>query len=270
MRVFVLRISHEHASRAHLIEPLQFSNRFLTHHLRLGNTHAQLFKPEWVAILIKRYGFNSLDDLYAGVGYGGITATKVVMRLREEWLKEVHEQEKNVDIKSIIDNNIKKEGEHQSKKHQSSNGIIVKGIDNCLVRLAHCCTPVAGDDIIGFITKGRGVSVHRADCTNVKPVNLAPEDRARLIEVEWDNNNAASYDALVKITGHDRDGMMLDVTNILINLKIPFKSVNAYVTKAKEAVIQVGVEIKNTSDLALLTKKFKQLPGVTSVSRTIQ
>lgn len=237
---------------------------------RLGNTHAQLFKPEWVAILIKRYGFNSLEDLYAGVGYGGITATKVVMRLREEWLKEVREQEKNVDLKKIIDNNTKKDGEHQSKKNHSSNGIIVKGIDNCLVRLAHCCTPVAGDDIIGFITKGRGVSVHRADCTNVKPVNLAPEDRARLIEVEWDNSNGASYDALIKITGHDRDGMLLDVTNILINLKIPFKSVNAYVTKAKEAVIQVGVEIKNTSDLALLTKKFKQLPGVTSVSRTIQ
>lgn len=236
---------------------------------RLGNTHAQLFKPEWVSVLIKRYGFNSLEDLYAGVGYGGITATKVVMRLREEWLKEIREQEK-ADIKSIIDTNVKQNENSKHGKQHSSNGIIVKGIDNCLVRLAHCCTPVAGDEIIGFVTKGRGVSVHRADCNNVKPINLSPEDRARLIEVEWDSSHASSYDALVKITGRDRDGMMLDVTNILITLKIPCKSVNAYVTKTKEAVIQVGVEIKNTSDLALLTKRFKQLPGVTSVSRTIQ
>lgn len=234
---------------------------------RLGNTHAQLFKSEWVSQITKRYGFNSIDDLYAGVGYGGITATKVVMRLREEWLKEIRENEKH-DVKAVIEKNIRPDGNEKKKK--SSNGIIVKGIDNCLVRLAHCCNPVSGDDIIGFITKGRGVSVHRADCSNIKPVNLSDEDKARLIEVMWDTSNSASYTANISITCKDRDGLMLDVTNILINLKIPFKSVNAYVTKQGEAVIQVGVEIKNTSDLALLTKKFKQLPGVMNVSRTKQ
>lgn len=235
---------------------------------RLGNTHAQLFKPEWVSIITKRYGFNSVDDLYAGIGYGGITATKVVMRLREEWLKELHENDKNVDLQAVIEQSAKKDAD--KTRIRSSNGVVVKGIDNCLVRLAHCCNPVAGDDIIGFITKGRGVSVHRADCTNVKPINLAPEDRARLIEVTWDGERASSYAANIRISGKDRDGFLLDVTNVLIDLKIPCKSANAYVTKDGEAVIQVGVEIKNTSDLALLTKKFKQLPGVGSVSRTIQ
>lgn len=235
---------------------------------RLGNTHAQLFKPEWVSIITRRYGFNSVDDLYAGIGYGGITATKVVMRLREEWLKELHENDKNTDLKSAIEQSAKKDTDKAKKR--SSNGVVVKGIDNCLVRLAHCCNPVAGDDIIGFITKGRGISVHRADCTNIKPVNLAPEDRARLIEVSWDEHRDSSYTANIRIQGKDRDGFLLEVTNILVNLKIPCKSANAYVTKNGEAVIQVGVEIKNTSDLALLTKKFKQLPGVGSVSRTIQ
>ena len=232
---------------------------------RFGNTHAQLFRPEWLSIITKRYGFNNIDDLYAGVGYGGITATKVVIRLREEWLKEVHEKSKTEDIEESI---AKSQNKPESKK-KSSNGVIVKGIDNCLVRLSHCCNPVAGDEIIGFITKGRGVSVHRADCTNIKPVNLSPEDRARLIEVEWDNERSSSYEANIQISGKDRDGMLLDVTNVLVNLKIPLKSANAYVTKSGETIIQVGVEIKNTSDLALLTKKFKQIEGVSGVSRTI-
>ncbi len=232
---------------------------------RFGNTHAQLFRPEWVSVITKRYGFNNLDDLYAGVGYGGVTATKVVLRLREEWLKEVREKQKEEGIQEAIEKaseNVPKE-----KAVRSSNGIIVKGIDNCLVRLAHCCNPVAGDEIIGFITKGRGVSVHRADCVNIKPINLTDEDRARLIEVKWDKGNSNSYIANIRISGKDRDGMLLDVTNILVNLKIPFKSANAY-AKNGEAIIQVGVEIKDTSDLALLTKKFKQIEGVDSVTRS--
>ena len=235
---------------------------------RFGNTHAQLFRPEWVSVITKRYGFNSIDDLYAGVGYGGITATKVILRLREEWLKEVRDKQKEEDIQATLDNSVK-DGQG-GRKHRSSNGIIVKGIDNCLVRLAHCCNPVAGDEIIGFITKGRGVSVHRADCQNVKPVNLAPEDRARLIDVIWDNNYTDSYVANMKIVGKVRDGMLLDVTNVLVNLKIPFKSANAYATKTGECIIQIGIEIKDTADLALLTKKFRQIAGVTEVSRDTQ
>ena len=236
---------------------------------RLGNTHAQLFKPEWVSVITKRYGFSNLDDLYAGVGYGGITAAKVVLRLREEWLKEVREKEKTNDAEKIIEK-VNEKNVADEKRVRSSNGVVVKGIDNCLIRLAHCCSPVLGDDIVGFITKGRGISVHRADCANVKPVNLTDEDKARLIEVFWDEAPAASYEANLQITGKDRDGMLLDVTNVLINLKIPLKSVNAFVTKSGDTVIQVGVEIKNTSDVALLTKKFKQIEGVTTVSRTIQ
>ena len=232
---------------------------------RFGNTHAQLFKPEWVSTIARRYGFNNLDDLYAGVGYGGVTATKVVLRLREEWLKEVREKQKAEGIQDAIEKAA--ENAPKEKTVRSSNGIIVKGIDNCLVRLAHCCNPVAGDEIIGFITKGRGVSVHRADCVNIKPINLTDEDRARLIEVKWDKGNSNSYIANIRITGKDRDGMLLDVTNVLVNLKIPFKSANAY-AKNGEAIIQVGVEIKDTSDLALLTKKFRQIEGVESVTRS--
>ena len=233
---------------------------------RWGNTHAELFRPEWVEIITRRYGFNSIDDLYASVGYGGLTASKVVMRLREEWLKEEKEKAKAHGV-DPIESTAKIVDERYKKR--SSNGIIVKGIDNCLVRLAGCCNPVAGDAVIGFITKGRGVSVHRADCVNMKPENLSDEDKLRLIEVSWDENKSSSYIANIRISGQDRDGMLLDVTNILVDQKIPCKSANAFVNKSGEAVIQVGVEIRHASDLALLTKKFKQLQGVESVTRSV-
>ncbi len=233
---------------------------------RLGNTHAQLFRPEWVGSMIRRYGFSTLEDLYASVGYGGLTAQKVVMRLREQWIREQRELEKQQRMEAAL-NGESPDGEKRVKR-TSSKGIIVEGIDNCLIRLAHCCNPVAGDEIVGFITKGRGVSVHRRDCPNMRRENMSDEDKNRFINVYWDEERSTSYDASLQIEGPNRDGMMLEVTNILANLKIPFNSVNAYVTKkTNTAVIQIGVEIRNTSDLALLTKKLKQLQGVTSVSR---
>ena len=154
-----------------------------------------------------------------------------------------------------------------AKRHASSKGIVVKDIDNCLVRLARCCNPVAGDDIVGFITKGRGVSVHRSDCPNMNPDVMSEEDKGRFIEVSWDDERSTSYIANLQVEAHDRDGVLLEITNILATLKIPFKSVNAFVTKKGIAVVQIGVEIRNTSDLALLKKKIMQIHGVTTVTR---
>lgn len=234
---------------------------------RLGNTHEQLFKPDWVAILIKRYGFQTLDDLYASIGYGGLTAQKVIMRLREEWLKKNRELEAKKKLEAVYNEESKTVGTEPAKRYSSSKGIIVKDIDNCLVRLARCCNPVAGDDIVGFITKGRGVSVHRSDCPNMNPDIMSESDKGRFIEVAWDSERSTSYIANLRIEGQNRDGMLLEVTNILSGLKIPFKSVNAFVTKDDRAVIQIGVEIRNTSDLALLRKKIIQIQGVTNVTR---
>ena len=234
---------------------------------RLGNTHEQLFKPEWLAILIRRYGFQSLDDLYASVGYGGLTAQKVVMRLREEWLKQNRELEAKKKLEAVYNEESKTVKAEPAKRYASSKGIIVKDIDNCLVRLARCCNPVAGDDIVGFITKGRGVSVHRRDCPNMNPDVMSDEDKGRFIEVMWDSERSTSYIANLKVEAHNRDGILLEITNILSTLKIPFKSVNASITKDDIAVIQIGVEIRNTSDLALLRKKIVQLHGIINVTR---
>ena len=234
---------------------------------RLGNTHEQLFKPEWLAILIRRYGFQTLDDLYASVGYGGLTAQKVVMRLREEWLKQNRELEAKKKLEAVYNEESKTVKAEPAKRYASSKGIIVKDIDNCLVRLARCCNPVAGDDIVGFITKGRGVSVHRRDCPNMNPDVMSDEDKGRFIEVMWDSERSTSYIANLKVEAHNRDGILLEITNILSTLKIPFKSVNASITKDDIAVIQIGVEIRNTSDLALLRKKIVQLHGIINVTR---
>ena len=235
---------------------------------RLGNTHAQLFKPEWVEPMTRRYGFQSVDDLYASVGYGALTAQKVVVRLRDRWLQEQREAESKKKLEVVYNDDSGSVEAAPAKHRGSSRGIVVKDIDNCLVRLAHCCNPVAGDDIVGFITKGRGVSIHRRDCPNMNPENMSEEDRGRFIEVWWDKERSTSYIANLQIESPDRDGILLEVTNVLADMKVHMKSVNAFVNKKGTAVIQVGVEIRNTADLAAINKKLKQIRGVNKISRT--
>lgn len=231
---------------------------------RIGNTRSQLFRPEWISEATRRYGFSTIDDLYAAVGYGGITAQKLVTRLRNFWLAENAEDEKRKKVEALLNNDTPTQPQ---VKKTSDKGIIVKGLDNCLVRLAHCCTPVAGDEIVGFITKGRGVSIHRADCPNIRKENLPEEDRNRFIDVEWDINKATLSEAKIRIEVVDHDGLLIEITNIISTLKIPLKSINANVNKRGIAIISLGVELRNTSDLALLTKKIKQISGVRSVAR---
>ena len=253
-------------------ENIEHGNELIERELRrIGNTRSQLFRPEWMALVTRRYGFNTLDDLIAAVGYGGISAQKVVMRLRNNWAAEIEAEEKRRQMESFFENG-EAPAQNQSTpiKRTSDKGIIVKGIDNCLVTLASCCTPVPGDSIVGFITKGKGVSVHRADCPNVKPENLQEQDRARFIDVEWDMSKATLTEAKLRIEVLDRDGVLMEVTNILSTLKISFKSINAYVMKNGVAVISLGVELRNTSDLTLLTKKIKQIHGVRTVSREMK
>ena len=148
---------------------------------------------------MRRYGFQSIDDLYASVGYGGLTAQKVVFRLRDEWtklnknleakknLEAVYNEQCCADPSVLYNEESKTVQAEPAKRHASSKGIVVKDIDNCLVRLARCCNPVAGDDIVGFITKGRGVSVHRRDCPNMNPQSMSEEDKGRFIDVWWDD-----------------------------------------------------------------------------------
>ena len=227
----------------------------------------QLFREEWVAPLLKRYTLNSLDDLYASIGYGGLTAQKVVIRLRDEYLK-VEKQEREEITKQFppeIDYS-----ESKSTK-TSSNGIVVHGIDNCLVRLSRCCTPVPGDDIIGFITRGRGVSVHRRDCPNISPQALTEEDLDRFIGVSWETGKTAGeFLSELQIEADDRTGLLAEITVAITEVKVPIRSFNARMVKGNVAIVTVTVEITSTSQLETIIKKIRTLKGVYDVTRCTQ
>ena len=228
---------------------------------RMGYTHAQLFKDVWVGRMLKRYGYQNMDDLYAGVGYGAVTPQKILLRLRDDLKAEQAELQKK-EAPLIPD------PEPQSKPRTSTGkGIVVKGIDNCLVRIAGCCGPVPGDEIVGFVTKGRGVSVHRKDCPNMKPESMSEEDKNRLIDVSWNMETSSSYVALIQVEAPERAGVMFDVSSVLNDMHICCKTINAFVNKKNLAVVQVGVEISDTDELSAVLRKLRQLPDVINVTR---
>ncbi len=222
---------------------------------RLDYTHAQLFDTDSFRQLLRRYNLNDENDLYASIGYGGLSAQKVVLRLRDDY------------IKNCKENNIVVEQSAPNPVRNSSNGIVVKGIENCLVRLAKCCTPIPGDDICGFITKGRGVSVHRADCSNIQPDVLLPEDRDRFIDVYWENSVKQSYIASIQMEIYDRKGIISEVSNVIFDLGISCRSINAQVSKKGIATLYIGVEIYEKSDADKIIKRLKTIDGAINISR---
>ncbi len=224
---------------------------------RINIPHSQLFRDEWLEPLFRKYNFSSLDDLYASVGYGGLTAQKVVMRLREEYIRDKRDHPADEPPKTT-----------EPKRRHSNSGVNVAGIDNCLVRLAKCCNPVPGDEIVGFITKGRGVSVHRADCPNIQPSALTAEDKLRFIGVSWAEEKRASYIATLQVDADNRPGMMMAVSAAMADLKINCASITARVTKQGYAVMTFGLEISDMADVKKAMNKIRQIPGVMSVSRT--
>mgnify|MGYP000245416967 CR=1 FL=1 len=222
---------------------------------RIGMSYQELFKPEFVDVAVNRYKFNSLDDMYASVGFGTITAGKIVSRVLEEYRKV--NKEENIEEKI---EELKKTKEDKP----SSSGIIVKGIDNCLVRLSKCCNPVPGDEIVGYITKGRGVSVHRKDCTNIK--NLISEEN-RMIDVEWYDENKETYQTDIEIRSNDRTGLLLDILKELGTTKAKILGVNTKTTKEKIAIIVVTLQVESLDELNKAIKVTRKVNSVYEVRR---
>ena len=227
-----------------------------------GLTYSQLFKSEWVDIILKKFNFNSVEDVYSAVGYGGIGASKIITRLKEEYRKTLKPEE----LEQVMEEQELQKVE-KKKRTVPESGIIVKGIDNCLVRLSRCCNPVPGDNIIGYITRGRGVSVHRSDCTNV--VNSKDEED-RLIEVKWYTASNAAYKADVTVMANDRTALLMEITNVIGESKIPLKAINARTTREQIALINLTLEITDTDQLDKIIKKLKKVDSVFEVSRNKQ
>ena len=224
---------------------------------RLNIPFAKLFKDEWLQPIYRKYSFCDIDDLFASVGYGGLSSHKVTMRLREEYMKE---QKKNQPEEA--------KPTHTQRKKNNTSGVEVKGIDNCLVRLSKCCSPVPGDKIVGFITKGRGVSVHRADCPNIQPEVLSEEDKSRFIVVDWTGEKRSSYIAALRVEGTDSPGMMMRITTVLAELDLNCVSINARSTKGHMSIMTFGIEIHSTDELSKAMNRISSIPGVASVTRT--
>jgi len=226
-------------------------------------TFNQLFKPEWLDIVLRKYTLNTLEDLYAAIGYGGLTANKAISRLKDEYRKTV----KTEDIAEQITEDTAQKKVQQRKKTIPENGVVVKGIENCLVRISRCCNPVPGDSIVGYITRGRGVSVHRKDCTNVTD-NIDGDNR--LIEVTWYSANNVAYKADITIIADDRTALLMEITNVIGESKIPLKAINARTTKERTAIMNLTLEITNTEQLEKIVKKIKKVEGVLEVTRNRQ
>lgn len=220
------------------------------------------FKEEFSEYVIKKYGLKSADDMYATIGFEGQLSQKIMRKLRDE-VDKIAEPEKPAE--TII---TEKEISSPEQRKNNSNGIVVKGIDNCLVRLSRCCNPVPGDEIVGYITRGRGVSVHRADCLNV--TNSTDSDKQRLIEVMWEESPAPNqyYYADLRITAMDRNGLLFEVMAELSNMRVSANAVHARVSKENVCIIELSVSIAHSEQLVSITNKLKKIAGVFEITRT--
>ncbi len=231
---------------------------------RQGVTLAQVMKPEVISSLFKRLSISSLDDLYAAVGYGSLTVSQVMPRLIEEFRKQQQAEEQRLADPSAL---IEKLTQKPKKRAAHSNGVIVDGYDDMVVRIAKCCTPVPGDDIVGYITRGRGVSVHRADCKNLAA--LKNDQDVRFIKVEWADSAAgrSSFAAHVQLIAHERVGLVVDISQMFMALNMSLTSFTAKTDKNMMANMTLQFDVHDTAQLEHIIKQLKRIRGVVDVYR---
>ena len=234
---------------------------------RNGLTMAEVQEYDVMPVILKRLSLSSADDVFAAIGYGGITATKTVNRIRDEIQRAQRANAgKNVLEKLTESAEKRAEAKKQEKQH-AIQGVLVSGLDNCLIKFARCCTPVPGDDIVGFITRGYGVSVHRTDCVNHINGRLDPDGGGRWIDVSWASETNESYMTTLKISSRDRGGLVLDIATALATLSAKVHSLSARDVGGGLAVTTVTLEVKNLADLKLIINRIAAVKGVTEVAR---
>ena len=223
---------------------------------RIGISHDELFKQDYINAALDRYKFKNLEEMYASVGFGAISPVKIISRMLEEYRKAHNEENIEQKIEELT----------SKRKHikPSNTGVVVKGIENCLVKLSKCCNPVPGDNIIGYITKGRGVSVHRTDCVNVKDL-IKEEDR--IIDVYWYTEETAAYNVDITVFANDRAGLLAEVIQVLGNVKTKLIALNSKTTKEHIATIEITIEVENIEELNKVLKELRKIDSVYEVAR---
>ncbi|MBO5020200.1 MAG: bifunctional (p)ppGpp synthetase/guanosine-3',5'-bis(diphosphate) 3'-pyrophosphohydrolase [Clostridia bacterium] len=206
--------------------------------------------------LAKKLRFANLDEFYAAIGYGGLGLTKLITRIKEDYIKKQATQ-KAPKIVTI----------HESKAVKSSEGVVVEGIDNCLIKLSKCCAPLPGDDIIGFITRGHGVSIHKRDCNNV-PTDIAhAEEPDRWIRAYWDGTKSESFTSTIQAMFIDRDGIVIDVMNAINNMRVPVHSINAREMRDGNCMVTVTVSAESVEHLRSIIARVEKISGAFNVER---
>jgi len=217
------------------------------------------------APLAAKLSISTLDDLYAAIGYGGITATRAANRLKDE-LSKLNHNDKKTAIDKMTEAAERREIQAQRSK-KSVHGILVAGLDNCLVKFSRCCTPVPGDDIIGFITRGQGVSIHRKDGENYTNCKGDAADPARWISVSWADQLTDNYTTTLIIVSKDRPGLLMDIATVLNSINARVRTLAAHDDGAGLAIVSVSLDVKNLTELRYIMGRLSSLPGVSSVER---
>ena len=225
--------------------------------------------------LLRRVRFGSLDELYAAIGYGGMSAQKAVGRMKEELtrlgrLERQRAEQEALRAAASTGEAIFPAGKAGAapRPRHSDNGIIVEGLDNCMVKFSKCCTPVPGDPVVGFITKGYGVSIHRQDCPNADPARRKPEEAGRWVKVSWaDAGEDAHFRTSLDISAKDRDGLTLDVAMVLSAQKVRLNNISARSQPDGYAMVNLEMSVKDKAELSAVINKLSAVPGVCLVRR---
>ena len=233
----------------------------------LGFNFKDFMTKQGMKDIAARFNFGTEEDLLASIGFGEISYQTVANKMTDKARKEIEDQ-KVVETAFEKTTTQGQKKESQKMKIRHDGGVIIEGVDNLLIRLSRCCNPVPGDDIVGYITKGRGISVHRKDCPNVQ---LPESEQNRLIEVDWEDttNTGQQYDTELVVEGYNRNGLLNEVLNVINSTTKSLNSVNGKVDANKMATISVNIGIMNTHQLDFIVDKIKQIPDVYSVRRVI-
>ena len=229
-----------------------------------GIVLSEINKPEFIEKALRKYGYKDWDSIMAAVGHGALKEGQIVNKLNEEYLKT---KKAEVTDKQVLDTIVASEIKEKDKEKKGKGGIVVKGIHDVAVRFSKCCNPVPGDEIVGFVTRGRGISIHRTDCINI--LNFPATERARLIEAEWEQpeNNSEKYSAEINIYAGNRKGLIVDISRLFTEANIDVRFMNSRVNKKSMATINLGFVVSGKEELNRLIDKLRKIDGVTDIER---
>ena len=225
---------------------------------------ADVLTPKYQEAIMKKYGFQDWDSVLAAIGHGGLKEGQILNRMQEMYDNDHRKEMSDAEVMAEIAESAQI---NKSRTHKGTSGIVVKGIHDVAVRFSKCCSPVPGDEIVGFVTRGRGISIHRTDCINI--MNLPELDRNRLIDAEWQQAEAeGKYFAEISIFANNRNGLLADISRALTEKEIDILSLNTRVSKQGTATIMVSFEIRSREELQRVIDKIRTIESIIDIERT--